>query len=415
MVVQAKGTKAYLAIQEEGAGYNLDPLTPASTKIYFETETISKTLARNSSAIIRGNRNAVSPTRGNIDITGAFTTELMAGLGTCLYGVCGSIATTANGGAGEVLATALVAPTGVIDADNQRLTITEAAHGITLGDVILLSGLTSPTSLNGLYCRVVSVPDSSHFVLRIPTNTSTIFTLGTGSMQKVTTPATTYEHTIKVGSALPSFVIEKGFSDIGQFFKYNGCKFSKMQLEVSASGPQKMTFDIMGGKETVSTTAYAAATDPGKASFDGLDIAILEEGGAAVATVSSISGLSFDNGLDGATFLLGGGGSRASINDGLVKISGTLKALFSDTALYNKAITDTTSSLRIGYQRGTGTGVAANESIEFKIPELLFDVKTPVVSAPGGLWVELGFTGFFQSSAEASSMQVILKNSQLYI
>ncbi len=415
MVTQAKGTKAYLAIQEEGGGYNVDPATPATQKVYFETETLSKSLARNSSAIIRGNRNAVSPTRGNIDITGNFTTELMAGLGTCLYGTMGSIATTANGGSGEVLAAALVAPTAVIDSDNQRMTVTETAHGLALGDVLLVSGLTSPTALNGLYCRVISVTDANHFIVRIPAYVSATFTLGTGSMQKVTTPATTYQHTLKVGSALPSFVIEKGFLDIGQFFKYNGCKFSKMQLEVAASGPQKMTFDLMGGKETVSTTAFAAATDPGKSSFDGLDIAVVEEGGVSLATVSSISGMALDNGLDGATFLLGGGGSRASINDGLLKISGTLKALFQDVTLYNKAINDTTTSLRIAYQRGTGLGTAGNETIEFKIPELLFDVKTPVVDKPGGLWVNLGFTGFYQSSAEASSMQIILKNSQLYL
>jgi hypothetical protein len=411
-MAQAKGAKAYLAIQQEGAAYNTDPTTAATTKIYFESESLGKSLEQNDSAIIRGNRNPAAPTRGNIDVAGGFSTELMAGLGCPLYGVMGSVETTANAGTGEVLATALTAPTGVIDADNQILTVTCAAHGLALGDVVQLAGLTAPTSLNNTYCKVIAVPSANSFVLRIPVATTTTFTLGTGTIKKVTTPATTYKHTFKVGSALPSFVVEKGFTDIAQYFKYNGCKFGKMSLEVSTVGPQKMSFDIMGAKETVSASAFAAPSDPGKASFDGLGIATIEEGGSAIAIVSAISGLTVDNGLDGDTFLIGGGGMRGAINEGLVKVSGTIKALFQDVTLYNKALNSTETSLRVVYNRGAGDGTVGNESIEFKLPELVYSVKTPVVDKPGGLWVELGLSAYYNDAAEATAMQIILKNSQ---
>jgi hypothetical protein len=413
---QAKGSKSYLAIQEEGAAYNTDPVvTLATTKIYFETESLSKSMAMNDSNLIRGNRNAVAPSRGNIDVGGPFSTELMASIGACLYGTLGSVATTSNSGTGETVGTALTTPAGVIDSDNQRLTVTAAAHGLVLGDVVQILGLTAPTTLNSLYCKVIAVTSASIFVLRLPvwvTGTATTFTLGTGTLKKVTAAATTYLHTIKIGSALPSFLVEKGFTDIGQYFKYNGVKFGKLGMDVTSSGPQKLTFDLMGAKETVSTSPFATPTDLGMASFDGLSLATIEEGGSTIAIVSTISGLAIDNQLDGDTFLLGGQGSRGSINEGLIKVSGTLKALFQDVVLYNKALNKTESSLRIVFNRGTGAGTLGNESVEIKIPELFYSVKTPAADKPGGLWVELGFQGYFDNSSEATTIQILLKNTQ---
>ncbi|MCX5875309.1 MAG: phage tail tube protein [Deltaproteobacteria bacterium] len=409
---QAKGSNAYLAFQQEGAAYAVDPTTPQTTKIYFESESISKSLGLNDSAIIRGNRNAAAPTRGTIDVTGGFTTELMAGHGLPLYGVLGSVATTANSGTGEILGTALTTPTAVIDTINQIMTVTCTAHGIAIGDVIQLAGLTAPTALNNLYCKCIAVTSVNIFVLRIPVGISATFTLGTGTLKKVTTPATTYTHTFKVGTCLPSFMAEKGFPDIGQYFKYNGEKIGKMSLDISSSGPQKMSFDLMGAKETVGTTPFATPIDLGKASFDGLALGTIEEGGTAIAIVSAISGLSFENNLDGDTFLLAGGGTRGAINEGLVKVSATIKALFQDVVLYNKALNSTESSLRMVYNRGTGAGTVGNESIEFKLPELIYSVKTPVVDKPGGLWVELGIIAYYNDSTEASTLQVILKNTQ---
>lgn len=412
--MQAKGSKSYLAIQQEAA-FAVAPTAAATTKLYFESESLSKSLPLNDSAIISGRRDAMAPTRGNVDVGGSFSSELMAGLATPLYGVMGSIATIANGGTGEVVGTALTTPTAVIDAANQTMTVTATTHGIALGDTVQIVGLTAPTALNSSYCRCIAVTSANVFVLRIPVNVTTTFTLGSGTLKKVTTQATTYKHTLKIGAALPSFLVEKGFADISQYFKYQGCKFGKFSLDISPSGAQKISFDLLGASETSGSSAYAAPTDPGQANFDGLAIGTIEEGGVAIATVSSISGLSVDNQLDGDTYLIGGGGTRGGINEGLVKVSGTLKALFENLTLYNKALNSTESSLRVVYNRGTGAGTANNESLEIKIPELIFGVKTPAVDKPGGLWVEMEFTGYYTDSAEATSAQIILKNASLNI
>ncbi len=225
-----------------------------------------------------------------------------------------------------------------------------------------------------------------------------------------------YTHTIKVGSTLPSYLIERGFTGISQYFKYNGCKVSRFSMDVTRKGFQKVSVDFLGAKETVGSSSFdATPTDLGKVSFDGLALSTIEEGGAAIADVVSIDGLTFENDLDADQYCLGGGGERADLPEGIVKVSGTLKARFLTVTLYNKAINDTESSLRLVWSVGNGLGSAGNESLEIKIPELSFGVSSPVVSGPKGVLVELPFEGFYDNSSEASALQVILKNSSATI
>jgi len=231
-----------------------------------------------------------------------------------------------------------------------------------------------------------------------------------------TTGVGPYVHTFKVGSSLPSYLIERGFTGINQFFKYNGCKASRFSMDVTRKGFQKMSIDFLGAKETVGSASFdATPTDLGKVSFDGLTVTTIEEGGATIADVVSIDGLTFDNDLDGDQFVIGGNGVREDIPEGMVKVSGTLKARFKDLALYTKATNDTESSLKIIWSLGDTLGSAGNESIEFKLAELVYGVSSPVVSGPKGVDVELPFEAFYDNSSEASALQIILKNAQATI
>lgn len=227
-----------------------------------------------------------------------------------------------------------------------------------------------------------------------------------------TTGAGPYVHTLKVGNNLPSFVIEKGFADIGQYFKYNGCKVGKLNLTATPAGFQKASVDIMGAKETASGTSFdATLTDLGDTPFDGFLLSSVMEGGGSITGVSEIS-LSIENDLDGDTFTLGSNGQRGSINEGKAKVSGTIKGFFENLALYNKAVNQTESSLFIAYQRGTGSGSAGNEYLSFEIPELVYSVKTPAVTGPKGIFYELDFEGYYGNDADASALIVTLKNTQ---
>lgn len=231
-----------------------------------------------------------------------------------------------------------------------------------------------------------------------------------------TTGANPYTHTFKVDAAVPSFAIEMGFTDIGQFFLYLGCKLSRMNLSVTPKGFVSVDFDVIGASGTNATSSVdATPTDLGKTSFSGRSISAIEEGGSAIANVLSIDGLAIDNGLDGDQYFVGGAGKRGDIPEGMVKVSGTLKALFADMTLLNKALAGTESSLRVVWTLGDGLGSAGNESLELKVPELMYSVASPIVDGPKGIMVDLAFEGYYSNSSEATALQCILKNAQATI
>jgi hypothetical protein len=234
-----------------------------------------------------------------------------------------------------------------------------------------------------------------------------------GLLGNVTTTGTDpYVHVLKVGGSLPSFVIEKGFTDIGQFFKYNGCKINRFTLAVKAEGFQEISFDFLGAKETVSSSSFdSTPADLGKVSWTGFDIAVIEEGGSAIGVVTEVN-ITVENNLDGSVYVIGGRGERYSLPEGLVKVSGTIKALFDSMSLLNKAMNSTETSLRILYKLGNGDGSAGNESLEILIPELLYSPNAPVISGPAGIFVELPFTAYYDNSTEGTSIQLTLKNTQ---
>lgn len=419
---QALGTRATLGLQYE-ATYGVKPsadtpvITADLTKVYFESEGFKSSRNLVSSNVLTGSRQATAPIQGNIDVQGSIATELQAYIAMLLYGAAGSIATTANAGTGEVTGSALATPAAVIDATNQKMTVTVTTHGLLVGDVVLVAGLTAPTTLNGLYLRVIKVPDANSFVCRIPKDISTTFTIGSGTIKKVTTPATTYQHLLKFGGVLPSFTVEKGFPDIAQYFVYSGAKISKLGLNVTPEGFQKISFDFSGKSESVSGTSYDnTLTDLGKSSFSGFNIAsIIEDVGGANNTLATVTKLdiNIENNLDTGIYTVGGAGSRGALPEGLCKCTGTMECLFQDVTLYNKAINSTESSLKVLYQVGTGAGTTGNESIEILIPELIFKQEAPVVSGDKGVMVSLPFEAYYSNSAQASVAQITLKSAQL--
>jgi hypothetical protein len=155
-------------------------------------------------------------------------------------------------------------------------------------------------------------------------------------------------------------------------------------------------------------------TDLGDNPVDGFAISSIQEGGSAADFITELT-LNIDNALDGDTFVLGGGGVRGSMIDGICVVSGTLKGFFEDMALYNKAINNTESSLLWTYTRGTGAGTAGNEKLTIEIPELVYSVKSPAISGPQGIYYELDWQAYYGNDADASQIIMTLLNTQTTI
>ena len=65
--------------------------------------------------------------------------------------------------------------------------------------------------------------------------------------------------------------------------------------------------------------------------------------------------------------------------------------MFESVTLYNKAINNTESSIKVTCTRGAGDGGAGAEYTEFLIPELTYTPKSPMITGPLGVFTELNF------------------------
>lgn len=381
-MAQAQGSRGQIIFQQETT-FKTDPVTPATRRLHFVSE--SMRLSRNliTTPIIRGDRNPAQPDRDNIDVAGSIQTHIQA------YQIS-SMLKAALGRAN-----------------------TNTAHAVSTA--YALNAIIRPATENGFFYRATVAGTSGATPPTWPTTVGNTVTDGTVTWRCEGTKAATGNAHLLLIDKLPSFLIEKGFTDIGQYFKYNGCKINKFSLAVKPSGFQDVTLDIMGARETVSGTSFhEAPTDAGYRAFGGFSIASVREGGSAIAIATDAS-ISIENNLDGSIYTIAGGGERHSLPEGVVKISGNLKAIFQSLALYNKAITSTETSLEIVYQLGTGNGATGNEYIAFNIPELQFSPNAPVIDGPQGVFVDLPFEAYYDNSTGRSAIEAIIKNTEATI
>ena len=85
-----------------------------------------------------------------------------------------------------------------------------------------------------------------------------------------------YTHVITIDGDVPSFLFEKGFTDLSQYLLFLGCKVGKMSMTAKAEGFQDISFDFMGSCE-----ARALGYDTETAAFTAGQIL---EGGTSGAT-----------------------------------------------------------------------------------------------------------------------------------
>lgn len=215
-----------------------------------------------------------------------------------------------------------------------------------------------------------------------------------------------YTHTFKVGDTQPSLAIEHQFLalDTPEYFLYEGCKVSTFSMEIGGDGELVATLSMVGATETIDTSSFDGTA--AEKSINRLHNfhASLTEGGSAFGDATTVS-FSVDFGLDTEQFVIGGGGVRGAIPEGVIAVSGQLTALFKDVALLNKAINETESSLLITIEK------SANEKLDIEIPELQYQQNSPEISGPQGIVVTLDFQGYYEDDADESAILAVLTNS----
>lgn len=389
---------------------------------------------------IRGNRNPVQPVLGRKSVDGSLTVPMdYNAIGYWLKSLLGDPTTTNLSTAGYL--------TGAISVDDTIGTwtaVTDGSFNITInGSANDITGLNFSTDsdMDDVAARIqaaIRVVATGGFTLATVTYTAstkyfkiTSGTLGTASsvalltaaasgtnisgasfMKCAASPAaatagvTQYQHLFKVGDSQPSLVLSKEFSDISQYFLYNGCKISTFQHAFGEDKEYVASMEVMGAGRTLSGSAYdGSATEVTLDRINGFQ-ASLKEGGSTSAIVTG-GDFTINAGLDGNQYVLGSTGKRGDIPEGIMQVSGTIAALFTDATLLNKGINATESSLEVIYTKDTVT------SLSFEFPEIQYEVTDPVVTGPVGAMVNLAWRGFYTNDADASAVVVTLKNTTI--
>ncbi len=214
-----------------------------------------------------------------------------------------------------------------------------------------------------------------------------------------------YVHEFKIASSMPSFTLEKAFTDLASsvYERFVGCKIGSLALTVGGDGELVGSMNVLGAEMSEETSAMdAAPTSVSLARVDNFEAAVTE-GGGALSNATEVS-LNIDFGLDPNSFVIGGGGVRGDIPEGIVAVSGNLKTLFENKTLLDKALNDTESALKL-----TVTG-SASSIFEFEVQELLYSVNGIPVDGPQGLIVSLDFVGYYTDGSEASAIVARVTN-----
>lgn len=269
--------------------------------------------------------------------------------------------------------------------------------------------LIADESLRGIRDRVAPVQGNINVAGSIAVNLSetahawllkhtfgTVVTTGAGDP---------WTHTMKNGDLPVGLVLNKEFTDIDEYHKFNGCRVASMELAATPEGFVTTTFNIIGQKETRSATPYdATPTTYVHEAFSTFQ-ADLEQGGSPIGTITDLS-FTVSNELDEEGFAIDGAATRRDLPEGDVVVTGSFEAFFEDDALLTLARAGTETSLKLTLDKG----VSPARSIEFLIPEIKLSLSGPEIGGPTGIKTSFDFTAYYDDSSEATTIQAIVMN-----
>ncbi|MGI9277481.1 MAG: phage tail tube protein [Endozoicomonas sp.] len=201
---------------------------------------------------------------------------------------------------------------------------------------------------------------------------------------------------LKAGSKRRSFSVLRHFSDLDTADKpyhlFNGVELNNFSLTVAPDAIVKATFAAVGkgmvtaGDKPASATLAAPTTTGVMDSFTGT----LKENGAPIAVVTEVQ-LTLENGIE-PRFVVG---SKETIQPriGRSNLTGQITAYFENSALLDKFLNETESSLEFTLPD------AAGNQYTFILPRVKYNGGQPDVSGQGDITLAMPFQALFDSTA----------------
>ena len=430
--MQAKGSRGRTMITFSADEHNDPIFYPGDFhNLPFNTNGLVSTQNQSDSTVIRPNRNAAMPFRGNIETTGDITVPMdQRNFGFWLRTMFGvPYTTTLN------RPTTLYGGRGVsicfdnwrrIDAGALNIRIDDDAtttiSGIDFSGVTTYENIATvlQVALQAEYPDIVVAWDMVFQRFQIQSLSATKihpFTVVAGSSQPLVTmmklsavegaisrpEETLYRHEFKVPETQPYYNIEKGFTDINSYHLFTSCKTQNFSFTAQGDGELTASITVMGSKEVLQESSFdptpvAAMKEDNFNNFQ----AFITKDGEILGTGTQAT-LTTDFDLDGDTFTLSSMGYRTGINEGIVKPSGNLVMFFENQKMLAQAIEGTPSALVISFANGPS-------SLSFEMGEVQFDRTSPAIEGPAGIRVDVGYRAYLSENPEETAIKAVLIN-----
>lgn len=230
--------------------------------------------------------------------------------------------------------------------------------------------------------------------------------LGLGTIFKnilgsnTTTGAGPYVHTMKRGALPAGLTLEKGFTDLAQYFKFTGIKINAASLNINATGLVTGSLDVVGKDVAVSGTSLGSPTSVAHTPFVSHE-AVCQEGGGA-ATLLSMS-INITNNIDAPNAV----GSRyvVAATEGRGETTGEIVVMFDSLSLFNKWLNETSSSLQVTLTNGSN-------SLDILLPNIRYvGDAVPKIANAQGVVVPLRYRAIYDGT-EATDIKLTLTNTE---
>lgn len=249
--------------------------------------------------------------------------------------------------------------------------------GFAAGQMVKVSGFTGNTA-NNTYYRVTSVTANDLNLSPAPAATD-----ASGESVNVKTSF------IRNGTTQTSFSIEKGFTDITEFFQFTGMVVDKMNLKVESQDIVTGSFSFMGKKGTLTSTSLdATPTDINSNPIVNAigNVASIKEGNVEISTPNYVKGITLELSNNLRKKFAIGSDTPIDIGEGKCDVTGTMNTYFGNSDIVDKFIAGSKTSIDFRLTDSLGN------TYLFDVPEVKFEsAKTVAQGQDQDVFAEMGF------------------------
>lgn len=329
------------------------PVAGNPNNLRFNGESLAFAIQNDTSKEIRSDRQVTDLVQTGASASGGINFELSyKEFDTLLQAVfMGTWSTFGTNGVSSAAAVTINSTTGTLTWGSAP-TGNDALSGLAVGQWIRL---TAPSdAATGAYLKVASTTATT-----ITVDAATPIP-GTGSRSNVA-GCTISTSRLTNGTTSRSFTIERGLTDINQYFAYRGMSASKLSMSFASGSIVTGSFDFMGKDAVRGASTQLPGTPVASQTYTPMNAVsgvgnILENGTALTGTFIKSLKFDIDNKLRGQTAI--GTLGNVAVNAGTLEVKGEIEVYLANGTMYDKFINNTASAISWTMADSSGNGYA---------------------------------------------------------